>query len=292
MSARFHIASNGRPAPCTATQRSCPLGADAPHFDSAAEAAQWSIRKELGMSQPVPVAAPEPAAVDVRQLQQDMADAVAEQQDAARELAAISTQRKAYDSLYGAAEGRAYYYDYSKGYDKIRGVNPSGSTYFDPHPDFQARLDAARAKQREAFQKEADAQTALELAGKGHLIPDDGNTIRVRTQAQKWLLKDELQGQISDGYWENASGNPWQDWSGAKVVVDPKNPGRNFFTRKDNYQLNARALLDVVGDRMVENVRQKTGESGYGARAMNEDLKDLRNIFKTKRGKHVVEDAP
>lgn len=208
-----------------------------------------------------------------------------DEQNKEKDLRALRGRIVKYDSENGAREGRAYYAEYTSGGRKeIEGVNPRGATSFRPIPEQTEALNKAMADLSAARQASIDAQTGLEEAGLGHRIPDEGNTIRVRTQAQKWLLEDELKGQISDGHWENSSGNPWQDWSSAKVVVDPKNPGRNFNTMKDNYQLNASALLDVVGERMVENVQTKTSTPDYNEKAMQADLKDLRTIFKTKRG--------
>lgn len=197
---------------------------------------------------------------------------------------------KAYDAKYGAQEGRAYYYDYSAGSGKVPGVNPNGHTYFTPTPEQEERGTEIYNRFTQTLKDEEDAQTMLEEGGYGHMIPDSGNTIRVNNQAQKWLLKNELQGQISDGHWENHSHNPWQDWSNAKVIVDPKNVGRNFRTIKDNYQLNSKALLDVVGDRMIDDVKARTGKTDYDMKTMNEDLKDLRKIFKTKRDNHDPSD--
>lgn len=186
-----------------------------------------------------------------------------------------------YDERYGEREGRAWHY--GQNFEKVPGVSPDRATQYTARDvDTAARIDL-QAQVSRAAQMRDDAQTALEVAGFGHKIPDRGKTIRVRTQAQKWLLEDELKGQISDGHWENASNNPWEDWTGATVIVDPQNPGRNFFTSKDNYQLNSRELLDAVGDRMVDNVRAKTGQDDYSFSGMNEDLRDLRRIFKTHR---------
>lgn len=201
--------------------------------------------------------------------------------DAQRALAQVHKDHRAYDQAHGVAEGRAYHYGPN---GRTDGPSPDGR-----HTSF-VQTDAQKAEKRAvadrakaARRAEEDAQTSIEEAGLGHRIPDDGNTVRVRTQAQKWLLKNELQGQISDGKWENTANNPWQDWSGAKVIVDPRNPGRNFNTTKDNYQLNAQDLLDVVGDRMIEDVQDRTGNGDYDEKAMRADLADLRKIFKTKR---------
>lgn len=77
--------------------------------------------------------------------------------------------------------------------------------------------------------------------------------VRNLEQAAAWL---ELDGQISDGMWENARPNDhYLPWCRARVVVSPANPGRNFYARKDNYDFASRELLDVVGLRMLATVR-------------------------------------
>lgn len=68
----------------------------------------------------------------------------------------------------------------------------------------------------------------------------------------------ELDGQISDGYWENASGRyGWQAWVTCEVRVTDNvfELGRTFAARKDNFNFAAPALLDVVGKRMLGIVR-------------------------------------
>lgn len=80
------------------------------------------------------------------------------------------------------------------------------------------------------------------------------NTIVFENNVQKALWDRELAGQISDGYWENASpADHWKPWSGAetKVAVDGEPVGRNFWAQKENYNLNSAFLLDCVGDRML-----------------------------------------
>jgi len=203
------------------------------------------------------------------------------------ELNEMISRHKKYDELHAEEEGRIYHYGYNKETDKVEkipGSDPRGKGFdlVERLEKHKASEERARSRLIDSIKKVENKQTELEEAGLGHMIPDEGNTIRVRTQAQKWLLEDELKGQISDGHWENTANNPYKDWATAKVIVDPKNPGRNFHTTKDNYQLNSKALLDVVGDRMEENVRAKTGKD-YNRKAMNEDLKDLRTIFKTHR---------
>lgn len=109
-------------------------------------------------------------------------------------------------------------------------------------------------------------------------------TLNVRNEQQRILLEEELKGQISDGMWENARPDShWIVWCDATVVVDPENVGRDFYARKDNYNLTAPLLLEIVGDRMVEAV-QAGGFPDYDRKQMVADLKDLKVIMKTRAG--------
>lgn len=117
-------------------------------------------------------------------------------------------------------------------------------------------------------------------------------TLAVRNLAQKVLMEDELQGQISDGMWENATPHDhWKPWCDAEVVVDPANLGRNFHARKDNYNFLAKDLLEVVADRMIESVRDKVGLSNYDMFALRCDLKDLKQIVRIQRPETDAERA-
>lgn len=71
----------------------------------------------------------------------------------------------------------------------------------------------------------------------------------------------ELDGQISDGMWENARPfDHYKPWCNATVVVaspgtGDRDLGRNFWAARDNYNFSSKALLDVVGLRMLGYVR-------------------------------------
>lgn len=80
-------------------------------------------------------------------------------------------------------------------------------------------------------------------------------TLNCRNPRQVALFHCELQGQISDGKWENTSGTGWRQWCDTTAVVNPENVGRNFFPKKDNFNLNAKDLLEVVGQRMCVYAR-------------------------------------
>lgn len=80
------------------------------------------------------------------------------------------------------------------------------------------------------------------------------NVLRVRNieQAAAWL---ELDGQISDGTWENTPGSDWQTWCRARVTFEHGPVGRNFHTTYDKFNFANKQLLDVVGIRMLGTIR-------------------------------------
>jgi hypothetical protein len=80
-------------------------------------------------------------------------------------------------------------------------------------------------------------------------------TVRNIEQAGAWL---ELDGQISDGQWENARPyDHYKIWCEADVrVATPGEPvGRNFYAQKSNYNFTSPDLLNIVGLRMLATVR-------------------------------------
>lgn len=104
-----------------------------------------------------------------------------------------------------------------------------------------------------------------------------------RNEAQAALFKNEISGQLSDGFWENSSPRDhYKSWNVAEVTVDPNNVGRAFHVRKDNYNLANKDLLDIVGDRMIEEVIATTGKP-YDMKQLKADLTDMKKIFKTYR---------
>lgn len=75
--------------------------------------------------------------------------------------------------------------------------------------------------------------------------------LNVRNDVQKALFQTELAGQISDGYWENASPKDhWKFLSGLQVNINPSKLGKNFDNGK-NYPFHSSRLLDIVGQRML-----------------------------------------
>ena len=61
-----------------------------------------------------------------------------------------------------------------------------------------------------------------------------GGILAFRNAVQKALFDIELCGQLSDGYWENATPHDhWEVWCDAETVVDPSNVGRGFYAKRD-----------------------------------------------------------
>lgn len=113
-------------------------------------------------------------------------------------------------------------------------------------------------------------------------------TLNVRNRAQQLLFEGELKGQLSDGRWENSRpDNHWEPWCNATVVVNVENVGRNFYARRDGYCFTEKALLEIIGDRMLELVQAEI--PGYTEKDMLADLRDLRKIIKITRPKTTDE---
>ena len=80
------------------------------------------------------------------------------------------------------------------------------------------------------------------------------STLHVTNEFQKLHFINELQGQISDGNWENSRPHGhWQVWCSLKwgdIVVE-ENYGRTFYAEKSNYNFSNKMLMEVVGERMI-----------------------------------------
>lgn len=101
-------------------------------------------------------------------------------------------------------------------------------------------------------------------------------TFRNEIQAKLW---EELDGQISDGMWENTRPyNHWKPWCNAEVLVDPKNVGRNFYADKDNYDFNNSQLLSIVGDRMLASCQELVPD--FTMAQMRAELRDMKKIVR------------
>lgn len=105
-------------------------------------------------------------------------------------------------------------------------------------------------------------------------------TLNVRNKAQVVLMNAELKGQISDGMWENAKPtNHWQQITSATVKVgQPLGPVG--FIPKRGYQFSNPQLLEIIGDRMIEAVRDQADLPSYDKTALLRDLRDLQRIVR------------
>jgi len=86
----------------------------------------------------------------------------------------------------------------------------------------------------------------------------EGGCLNVQNMEQKIIFLTEMQGQLSDGMWENTQPYdhwvPWGLLTWDTVHVDLKNAGvQGVLGRapKRNYRFNSTFLLDVVGDRII-----------------------------------------
>jgi len=85
----------------------------------------------------------------------------------------------------------------------------------------------------------------------------EGAKFAVANMEEKILFLFEIQGQLSDGYWENTMPmDHWELWGDLEwhtVVIDPENVGpQDFWPRKTGYRINSSELVDCVGDRMLD----------------------------------------
>jgi len=102
-------------------------------------------------------------------------------------------------------------------------------------------------------------------------------------------LFTELDGQLSDGMWENTRPyDHYKPWCEAETTTTDqyalKNDGskvlgRNFWAPKDNYNFNSSFLLECVGDRMLKLCRDVAGQN-FTMAMMRTELKDMMKIVR------------
>lgn len=99
--------------------------------------------------------------------------------------------------------------------------------------------------------------------------------LRVKTETAALLWKEELQGQISDGMWENSRQTDWQTWCHATAEVSTEVgvsvPVGTVLKRGRSFRFVD--LIDCVGDRMLELGR--TVDPAYDTKRLRRDLNDL-----------------
>jgi hypothetical protein len=83
--------------------------------------------------------------------------------------------------------------------------------------------------------------------------------IRVQNHVQKVLMLVELQGQISDGYWENSRPyDHWKEPASSAVEVSPDGVIGTDFWPERSYNFASPELLEYVGDRMLRFAKAAT----------------------------------
>jgi adenosine deaminase len=87
--------------------------------------------------------------------------------------------------------------------------------------------------------------------------------LHLKNDIQKALYERELEGQFSDGLWENSRTQDWKTWTSVDVIVD----GELYTTvpeYKKHYNCANKELVDYVGGRMVSIARwaKHFGEEG------------------------------
>jgi hypothetical protein len=103
--------------------------------------------------------------------------------------------------------------------------------------------------------------------------------IGFRNSVQVVLWNDELRGQISDGYWENARPhNHYKDVSSAVAYTGPGLGPQGFWPRRA-YNLAAPDLIECVGDRMLEYVRALPGYEDFTLKELKRELRDMSKIL-------------
>lgn len=115
-----------------------------------------------------------------------------------------------------------------------------------------------------------DSAAEIQAFETGRLLPK--RTIRFQTKEQQLLWDLEITGQLSDGMWENATPHDhWKPWCDAEsAVAGPgEKVGRNFYVRKAGYALTSRALLDIIGGRMIGYIRIYRALGEAAARALH-----------------------
>jgi len=103
-------------------------------------------------------------------------------------------------------------------------------------------------------------------------MKNTNTVLKLRTQDQVTIFNDEICGQLSDGHWENSRPHDhWKVWCNATVEVDPNVQGRNFYASR-KYNLLAKELLSVVGERIINLVKMGRAFGPENARILSDYL--------------------
>lgn len=126
------------------------------------------------------------------------------------------------------------------------------------------------------------------------------NTVIVfRTQRLLDLFKKEMQGQISDGMWENSRDTDWL-WRNAAYVLGNETRvvvSYSFVIGKKNFMINS-ALWDCIGERILKELEYSSKKEVYAdwreiaeairnAREMNDEERKIYVVDCEARGKNI-----
>ena len=104
------------------------------------------------------------------------------------------------------------------------------------------------------------------------------NILTFATERQAFIFTNEIQGQLSDGIWENASPHyHWNVWCNAKVTVG-EDAGRNFYADKTGY--NMFLVIEYVGDRVLRETSERFGLINYTEKDLRDDLRAIKKAMK------------
>lgn len=151
--------------------------------------------------------------------------------------------------------------------------------------DWQEIIQLYKTRMDRAEKELMKAQVALETSGMGHKIRDDEKTLRVSTQEQKWIVEEVLKHEIQKGYWSDMTPSSQNEWLSLKVVVDPRNLGKNFISSKVDFALCSKENMKGLGLRMINSVFKNTEKSKYSVKDLEADLLELEKALMTPRGR-------
>ena len=80
-------------------------------------------------------------------------------------------------------------------------------------------------------------------------------TFQFRTPGMEMLWEKHIPGQISDGMWENSSGNSWVFWSAINTSTGGQTRLSGPISGSVRRNFSLLSLIDVVGEEMLETVQ-------------------------------------
>ena len=116
------------------------------------------------------------------------------------------------------------------------------------------------------------------------------NTVIVfRTQRLLDLFKKEMQGQISDGMWENSRDTDWL-WRNAAYVLGNETRvvvSYSFVIGKKNFMINS-SLWDCIGERILRELEYSSKKEVYADwREIAEAIRNAREMYDEERKTYV-----